>query len=239
MSTSWSSYRGGKAWAVLPDGRIICKGRANPAAGLFEVAAHHPTLGACYTYRTKGDPSTMRQLLRDFGLEIAEACSAFNLPLQLVMACIGIEATKQPRDRARFNPRCIREEPGYRSDEATPNKISPGLMQTLLSTAGDCVADCPWLNETRSSLTREDLFVPRYSVSLGAAYIRRQMSRIEEDEVGFSPEDPILNASAAYNAGSVRFDADNDWHLLTYGPTRMDEFCAWWNDSLAVIAEAD
>lgn len=38
---------------------------------------------------------------------------------------------------SRGNPAARREEPGYTGDEATPTRVSVGLMQTLISTARD------------------------------------------------------------------------------------------------------
>ncbi len=233
MTTTWQSYRGGKRWLVEGH-RIACQGPPHADARLTatQVGRDGDGIGERLWYRTKGDPSTMRQLWRDYGLEIAEAAERFRVPRPWIMGLIGIEAARLKQDRGRFDPRSRREEPGYRSDETTPNKVSPGLMQTLLSTARGMEAQYTVMGHP---ITAEDLCVPRYSILLGTCYVRHQMDRREDDEP--PGDDPVLNACAAYNAGSVRYDASNDWHLLTYGQTRTDRFVAWVNDSVAVLEE--
>lgn len=236
MTTNWRQYRRGIPWAVLDDGRIVVHEKPDHEAREAGVDWSGQA-GGGYVYRTRGAPRSMRQLFRDYGLEIREAAEAFDLPLELIPALIAIEADRLAGDRLRFDPRSIRTEPGYRSDRTTPDRVSPGLMQTLLATAGDMVSRCPWLEESRSTLDREDLFVPRYSISLGGAYVRWQMDRMEDDEemYGLPPDDPIANAVAAYNAGSVRYTKHNRWHLVAYSPTRIGRFISWWNDAHEVL----
>lgn len=180
----------------------------------------------------------MRQLFADYEPLLREAWCRFGVPEYTLMALIGIEASRLKSDQLRFDPRSIRLEPGYRSDAKTPNRVSPGLMQTLLSTAQEVLPDVPELQH-ETLLEREDLFVPRYSILLGAAYVKQQMDRLEPDEEGLPADDPVLNACAAYNAGSVRYTASNDWHLVTYGTWRVDEFIAWSNDAHTVLAEVN
>ena len=59
----------------------------------------------------------------------------------------------------------VREEPGYAGDEATPQRVSPGLMQTLIGTAREALGD--------PSLDRARLLDPAVSLLAGAAVIRR------------------------------------------------------------------
>jgi len=224
---NWRRYQNGAGWQLAPTGHIMCETEPEAHGLQGRRLDGHPG----WLYRTKGEPKSMRQLLTDFGLELEEASACFELELPLLMACIGIESTRLRGDRLRFDPRCVREEPGYLSDARTPNKVSPGLMQTLLRTAQDMLPRVPYLPD--GVLTREDLFVPRYSIGLGAAYMRWQMDRLESDEEW--PNDPILNCVAAYNAGSVRYTPHNRWHLITYSDTRIDRFIAWHNDALEVI----
>jgi len=233
----WNRYEQGAGWTVLSDGRIIAQNRAQKEARLESIEVHGLACGKSgYEYRTPGKPKSMLQLYRDYAPIIEEASVRFDVPMYQILACIGIEATRLPSDRLRFNPRSVREEPGYLSDSRTPNKVSPGLMQTLLSTARGCLSDVPELDE-HAALTREDLFVPRYSILLGCAYMRRQIERIELDERGFDPADPILNLVAAYNAGSVRKTTSNRWHLVTYSDHRIDRYMAWNNDAIAMLAD--
>jgi hypothetical protein len=226
-------YHAGRGWLYDRELGLIL---AEEPSDVPYITSEKPwTATTAWIYRTAGEPSSMRHLLVDFGLELREAAAQFDISLPVLMAMIGIEATRLKGDRVRFNPRCVREEPGYRSDEHTPDKVSPGLAQTLLSTAQEMLPQCQQLPQGR--LTREDLFVPRYSILLGAAYIRKQINRFEKDEAesGALPDDPVFNACAAYNAGSVRQDLSNHWHLRTYGEARVDKFIAYHNDAFEVV----
>lgn len=229
---TYRRYNGGRGWQVLDDGRIVADAPATPAARLDSL----PIEGGGYLYRTKGQPLSMHQLWSDYEPIIREASSRFGVRAIHIMALIGIEAGRLPGDRLRFDPRSVREEPGYRDDRRTPNKVSPGLMQTLLSTADQMNRKC-LLFDSGADLTREDLFVPRYSILLGTAYVRHQIDRFESDEEAndLPADDPIANMVAAYNAGSVRGTSGNDWHLVTYSDHRIDRFIAWANDAHEVL----
>ena len=230
---SWFRYNGGRGWKRLDDGTIIVEF----ADGLGEVdSQHHP--GGGWVYRTNGAPVTAYTALQDFGASMARASKLFDIPIHVIFAMMAIESKKQPKDRSHFNPRCVREEPGFLSDEKTPHRVSPGLMQTLLSTAREANKRSHLyldIDGKLEVLTREDLFVPERSIMLGAAYMRFQIDRKEDDELGFDDDDPILLCSA-YNAGSVRPTSKNDFRLLTYGGnSRMEKFIAYNNDMLAVL----
>lgn len=54
------------------------------------------------------------------------------------------------------NPKAIRFEPHYKSDEETPNQVSPGLMQTLISTAREALGN--------TGIDRNWLLVPENSI---------------------------------------------------------------------------
>ena len=228
----WNSYKGGQKWARLETGAIVSDSPPVPA---FTSIVREPGI----EYRTKGDPSTAWAALQDYGSAMREASRRFNVPVPVIFGMMAIEAKRQGADRSHFNPRSLRLEPGYVSDEKTPNKVSPGLMQTLISTAREANAksglywDCGRSGIER--LTREDLFVPERSIMVGTAYMRMQIDRKEPDEFGFDDDDPVLLCSA-YNAGSVRETSSNPWHLMTYGADRMDKFIAYHNDMVAVLA---
>lgn len=228
-------YKAGRGWSYDKGMDLIFAEEPSDVRGIVSDKPY--TALTAYVYRTKGEPSSMRQLMADFGLEIREANELFSVPIPVLCGMIAIEATRLKGDRTRFNPRCVREEPGYRSDTHTPNKVSPGLAQTLLSTAQEVLEHTPL---PQDKLTREDLFVPRYSILCGAAYIRKQIQRYEADEAkaGALPDDPVMNACAAYNAGSVREDLSNPWHLRTYGEGRVDKFIAYHNDAAEVLRGA-
>lgn len=231
MTCKWNSYQGGRAWRRLADGTIVAQAKSD-----FFPSTAAPDGNGGYVYRTKGVPLTAHTAMQDFGAALRRASAEFDIPVYVLFAMMAIEATKQKADTSHFDPRSCREEPGYVSDLKTPNKVSPGLMQTLLSTAqGENVRRKLYLGPDGELelLTREDLFVPERSIMLGAAYMRFQIDRKEDDELGFDDDDPVLLCSA-YNAGSVRETNTNDWHLLTYGESRMDKFIAYNNDMIAL-----
>jgi transglycosylase-like protein with SLT domain len=230
----WNSYEGGTKWARLPSGEIISERRdsLNMLLSLKKCGG--------YLFRTVGDPTTAHTALQDFGGALEKVSKRFDVPVYVLFAMMAIEATKQKRDRSHFDPRCCREEPGYTSDEKTPHRVSPGLMQTLITTArGENKRRELYLDidGELEDLTREDLFIPERSIMLGASYMRHQIDRKESDEIGFDDDDPILLCSA-YNAGSVRPTSKNDFHLLTYGGnSRIEKFIAFNNDMISVLSD--
>lgn len=62
-----------------------------------------------------------------FGDDIRAWGTEYDLPVELIVATICTES--------RGKPEAIRTEPGCRSDQETPGRVSPGLMQTLISAA--------------------------------------------------------------------------------------------------------
>ncbi len=210
MTREWNSFEGGKKWRVTTCG--------------VETEEGFP--------RTSGNPSSMYNLLKDYGNDIEVASVRFDLPKALIMSMIGIEAARIDADRSHFDARSLRLEPGYVSDTKTPNKVSPGLMQTLISTAD-------WMNDKydlyydvegqKEPPSREDLFIPYRSILAGAAYLKYQMDRYD-----MLYADPVL-LCAAYNAGSIRYTDSNPWHLVTYSDDRIDRCIEFYNDALCVL----
>ncbi len=142
--------------------------------------------------------------------EIDGAAARFQVPAELIIATIATESSGNPTAR--------REEPGFISDNETPNRVSVGLMQTLLSTAR-------WVLDN-NSLSTSDLEVPGQSIEAGCAYIARQFSQTQFD--------PPLVASA-YNAGGVYYNgaAANRWKTRQYpvgSSHHVDRFVKWFND---------
>lgn len=202
MSLSeWHNKFGGRYW------RITDKGVETKDAGYL---------------RTRGKPTTVTTIWEDFGDSIEYACHEFGTPADMIVAMIPIEAVR--KNDGHYDPESLRLEPGYESDEKTPHRVSPGLMQTLISTARSMARKYGVLPV--EEVDRELLFDPHYSILLGAAYISHQIDR-------YGP-DPILICSG-YNAGSVRKTTRNPWHLIAYGETRIDRFAAWFNDFHAAI----
>lgn len=150
--------------------------------------------------------------------EALEAASIrFAVPVELLIATACTESAGRAD--------AVREEPGYVSDAATPHRVSPGLMQTLISTAREALAD--------PTLDRARLLDPAVSAAAGAAYIKRQSLSVTR----FDP--PLVGT--AYNAGSLRknSDASNPWGLI--GTKRgnvwhADTFIAHLGDAYALFA---
>src|SRR5579864_4640966 len=127
------------------------------------------------------------------------------------MACMPTEsAAKDPET-------CVREEPGYVSDEKTPARISAGLCQLLISTARSIMKD--------PNIDRAWLFNPANSIDACAAYIKSNHDRQSTDW------DPIY-AACAYNAGGLYENKGeaNRWKLRQYplGTSKhADRFAAY------------
>ncbi len=171
--------------------------------------------------RTKGQPDTARRVWRDYRTEIEKNAAACRVPLELIVATICTAS--------RGNPHACREEPGYASDEATPDRVSPGLMQTLISTARAATQD--------PSLDRQALFQPGNSIRAGTRYLAQQaIHKIENRSTRYDP--PLVAIS--YNAGSMRASSANAWGLVQTArdnETHADKFIEYFNDCFAVLAE--
>jgi len=188
-------FEGGKRWRLTQDGIEV------------EHEGH---------IRSGGEPVTMTTLWQDYGEDILHASWEVGCPIDIVAAMIPIEAVRIKGSRS-FDPKSNRFEPGYISDEETPHRRSPGLMQTLISTAASMARRIDFPEEVNTEL----LFDPYFSILLGGAYITYQVRRYGAD--------PVL-ICGAYNAGSVRKTEGNDWKIVTYSPTRMDRYVQWYND---------
>jgi hypothetical protein len=196
--TPWRNRNGGRFW------RLTNLGIETKDAGYL---------------RTGGTPATMIRLWEDYGASISYASRTLGCPADMIAAMIPIEAVRGADGS--FNPKSNRFEPGYTSDAETPHRRSPGLMQTLISTASRMAATYPALGIQEEAVTTEMLYDPHYSILLGSCYIRHLI-----DVYG---ADPIL-ICGAYNAGAVKQDPGNPWHILSFGKTRMDRYSAWFND---------
>jgi len=167
--------------------------------------------------RTRGEPETIRRIWRTFRAPIEKCAAAYGVPAELILATIATESGGDPR--------AVREEPGFVSDSATPHRVSAGLMQTLISTARETLAE--------PGLDRAALLDPETSLRAGTAYLRRQ-ARL----TNFDP--PLV--ACAYNAGGLYPQAGeaNPWKLRQYpiGTGRhADRFVAWFGDAVAVLKE--
>jgi peptidoglycan hydrolase-like protein with peptidoglycan-binding domain len=149
------------------------------------------------------------------------AARRFAVPVELLLATACTESAGRAD--------AVREEPGFLDDRRTPHRVSPGLMQTLISTAREALGD--------ASLDRAKLLDPAVSAMAGAAYIRRQ-AQAGRLPTGYDP--PLV--AIAYNAGSLRpnRDATDPWGLVQTrrgnGAWHADSFSAFLGDACAVFA---
>jgi hypothetical protein len=167
------------------------------------------------------------------GDHLVLASATFDIPLSWLLGMIPIEARKL-RVRGggvKFDPASLRHEPGYQSDDETPHRVSAGLMQTLLSTAQSMADKCDLDMPTRAS----DLYDPRTSIMLGAAYCAHQRDRYDDGVEGFDFD--FVHLTGAYNAGGVYYNADSPYKMRTYSPTRTERAIRWHNDAMAVLTE--
>jgi hypothetical protein len=166
--------------------------------------------------RTSGPPATARRVWEGNAEAINRAARGHRVPCELIVATICTESGGRAD--------AVRLEPGYVSDEETPHKVSPGLMQTLISTAREAL---------QASVDRRWLLVPANSIQAGTAYIARQakVTRL----------DPPLVA-AAYNAGRLKHQAgrENRWKLRQYPigtGKHCDRFVRFFNDAAEVLRD--
>jgi transglycosylase-like protein with SLT domain len=193
--------RGQRRWRLTPAGVVLDGGNA--------------------PLRSPGPPRTASLAWERFRAPMQAAAARFGVPVELLLATACTESGGRAD--------AVREEPGYASDEETPQRVSSGLMQTLIGTAREALGD--------PSLDRARLLDPAVSLLAGAAVVRRQAVS------GGRPTafDPPL-VCIAYNAGSLREGggADCPWGLAqTRRDARhwhADAFVAFLNDGFAVLA---
>lgn len=165
--------------------------------------------------RTGGAPETARRIWEDYNGSINKWATHYNVPCVLIVAIIATESSGHAD--------ALRKEPGYISDAETPHRISPGLMQTLISTARGAL--------NNSSIGRADLLDPDKSIEAGTAYIASQRGKTRLDPP---------KVACAYNAGSllVNTGAANRWKMRQYPigtSAHCDRFVKWFNDAVAVL----
>lgn len=166
---------------------------------------------------TPGEPVTVRRVWRDFGESIDTWSTALRVPVELIIATMCTESSG--------NPRAHREERGYVDDGATPDRVSVGLMQTLISTARETLED--------PQIDRAWLENPDNSIRTGTAYIARQ-SRITN-------LDPP-KVACAYNAGGLYYQGggENRWKMRQFPIGKgehADRFVAWFNDCIRMFVQ--
>lgn len=166
---------------------------------------------------TGGRPQTVARIFSSFGAAMTRWAAHYDVPIELIAATICTET--------RGNPDAVRTEPGYVSDDATPHRVSPGLMQTLISTARETLRD--------DTIDRAWLLQPDNAIQAGTSYIARQKSK-----TNFDPP----KVACAYNAGGVYAnDGDhNRWKMRQYPigtGEHADRYVAWFNDCFRFFRE--
>jgi hypothetical protein len=189
----WQSFKDSVRWRLTPKG-IEVEGDGVP--------------------RTRGEPATVKRIFETFKEPIEEMATKYGVPIEIIVATIATESGG--------NPKAVRQEPGYKSDTSTPNKVSPGLMQTLISTAEGVL---------KRDLTRDDLLNPRTSIMAGTAYMAQQAKDTNLDPI---------KAGAAYNAGAMYYQdgAKNRWKLRQYPigtSAHCDRIVEFFNDTIAYL----
>ena len=170
--------------------------------------------------RTDGEPQTVRRIIGQYRADLEFAARTCAVPIEILVATVCTESGG--------NPKALRIEPRYISDEKTPGRISYGLTQTLLSSAGEAMGfpvDRTWLEK------------PLNALLAGGKCIYRKR--------GVTKYDPPLVAGA-YNAGSLRPSTRNPWGLVctddgdndpTDGGDHVTKWVKWFNDAWAVLSE--
>lgn len=172
---------------------------------------------------TGGRPQTVERVWRTYGPSFVRWCKAYDVPVELAIATA---CTETSGDHTK-----TREEPGYVSDEQTPHKVSPGLMQTLISTArGALAGEVPAEQIDRAWLLSAD-----NSIRAGVKYIAQQGRKTQ-----FDPP----KVACAYNAGDVyeNQSPDNRWKMRQYpigSGEHADRFVRWFNDCFRYFATLD
>lgn len=209
---TWQQRFGGCRWRVTEDG-VEIEGRGY--------------------LRTAGAPITMTRIRRFWDLEIGAVSTATGVPPAILMMTLANEgAVRWQGDR--FAYPLYREEPGFISDDATPDRVSIGPMHILLS-------NFRWLMQNPTA-TRKDAANFLANLFAGALYIRRGVKQHDYD--------PVL-VSAIYNAGSLK-DASNPkskyhnpFHLRAYDPDgpegpaedHLTRAVRWYNDAVVVLRD--
>ncbi len=167
--------------------------------------------------RTEGEPTTVKSVWDQYHLEINQSASNFKVCCELIIATICTESGGHADAR--------RNEPGFLSDEETPDRASIGLMQTLIATARTALGN--------PEIEGKWLLTPGNSISAGTAYITKQ-------KVQTSLDPPRV--ACAYNAGGVYSNdgETNRWKMKQYPigtGQHCDRFVKWFNDAVAMLKE--
>lgn len=201
LTTFHRRFPGSVEWRLAPGGLEVRDGPDDPQPDLVASRV----------------PAQTRRILQEAGPALFDAARAQGVPAELLLATAWTETG------GRFD--AMRQEPGYVSDEATPQRVSGGPSGLLLSTLREVLGD--------PGLGRADLLDPAKAMRGLAAYLQRQRSL-----TGFDP--PLV--AAAYQAGALYFQdgPTNRWKLRTYPigtPQYVDRYLIAFNDALGALRE--
>ena len=176
------------------------------------IDAHQPV-------GTVGIPTTVQNIWKDFGPFIDAEAQSNSVPVELIVATIATESGGKANAE--------RHEPGWVSNDATPQSVSIGLMQTLISTARDTMGN--------KALSASDLLQPATSIAAGTRYIASQF-----DTTGFDPP----RVACAYNAGGIYYEPSNTniWRMRQFPigtPDHANHFIAFFNDFFSLLLGPD
>ena len=195
--TAPHTFRDSVTWAVDPEGVLVGDADSPEVWG--------------------GPPRTVRRVWGDYEDAIREWARDFGVPVELIISTICTESDGRPR--------AVREEPGYVSDAQTPDRVSAGLMQTLISTARSALGE--------DTIDRTWLLEPNNSIRAGTAYIAGQWKDTHLDPP---------KVACAYNAGGVYYNdsPDNRWRMRQYPigtSEHADRFVKWFNECFLMFDE--
>jgi hypothetical protein len=195
--TTPHTFRDSVEWAVDPEGVLVDDADAPEVWG--------------------GPPQTVRRIWSDYGEAIRTWGRDFGVPVELIISTICTESDGEAR--------AIREEPRYVSDEQTPDRVSVGVMQTLIATARSTLEE--------PNIDRDWLLDPNNSIRAGTAYIAQQWKETHLDPP---------KVACAYNAGGLYYNdsPDNRWRMRQYpiGTSKhADRFVKWFNECFLMFDE--
>ena len=203
----WRRWSGGQGWRQSAQGApIYLEGEDAPP-------------------RTSGRPLTALTNWTDSKADLLAACARFpSIHPATALATLLVEAWPP---KGRLNHRSAhnaREEPGYRSDAETPDRVSYGKGHTLLSTAQSMEDEYHIFGERPDMWA---LWQPSRSLAYMVAYLHDQAER-------YGTLDPMLLQSA-YNRGKLAVsertkDGPNPLLLSVFGGNRHRRFIEFHND---------
>jgi hypothetical protein len=183
----------------------------------WQLTAEGISVGGGPPEMNSAGSQTVRRVWTDFKMPTEEWSVKFGVPAELIIATICTESNGKPN--------ALRKEPGYVSDKQTPHKVSPGLMQTLISTAAATLR--------LDGIDRNWLLQPENSIRAGTGYIAQQWRTTH-----FDPP----KVACGYNAGGIYHNdsPDNRWKMRQYpinSAKHADRFVKWFNECFLMFKQ--